>query len=119
MIGIDRPALHAAGCFCAPGALVEARRRARREHELVAEMHEARRVQSRDRSRHALVTRLAFREGFSTLTERGGVAPPPRRRSRLAPTLPEREEISRGLAAGESARGARRAGPKPASLGGP
>lgn len=42
---------------------------------------------------------------FCTLTERGGVAPPPRRRSRLALTLVEREEISRGIAAGESARG--------------
>jgi IS30 family transposase len=42
---------------------------------------------------------------FCTLTERGGVAPPPRRRSRLALTLAEREEISRGIAAGESARG--------------
>ena len=41
---------------------------------------------------------------FCTLTERGGVAPRPRRRSRLALTLPEREEISRGIAAGESAR---------------
>ncbi len=42
---------------------------------------------------------------FCTLTERGGVAPRPRRCSRLALTLPEREEISRGVAAGESARG--------------
>ena len=42
---------------------------------------------------------------FCTLTERGGVAPPPRRRSRLALALAEREEISRGIAAGESARG--------------
>jgi IS30 family transposase len=41
---------------------------------------------------------------FCTLTERGGVAPRPRRRSRLALTLAEREEISRGIAAGESAR---------------
>jgi len=34
----------------------------------------------------------------------GGVAPPERRRSRLALTLQEREEISRGVAVGESAR---------------
>ncbi len=34
----------------------------------------------------------------------GGVAPPERRRSRLALTLAEREEISRGVAVGESAR---------------
>jgi IS30 family transposase len=39
-----------------------------------------------------------------TLRERGGVAPSERRRSRLALTLAEREEISRGIAAGESAR---------------
>jgi IS30 family transposase len=54
---------------------------------------------------------------FCTLTERGGVAPPPRRRSRLALTLPEREEISRGIAAGESARGiAARLGRSPATV---
>ena len=34
----------------------------------------------------------------------GGVAPPPRQRSRLALTLAEREEISRGLAHGRSLR---------------
>jgi IS30 family transposase len=39
-----------------------------------------------------------------TLRERGGVAPAERRRSRLALTLREREEISRGVAAGETAR---------------
>lgn len=39
-----------------------------------------------------------------TLRERGGIAPPERRRGRLALTLTEREEISRGIAAGESAR---------------
>jgi IS30 family transposase len=38
------------------------------------------------------------------LSERGGIAPPPRRRSRLALTLAEREEISRGLVAGDSIR---------------
>ena len=34
----------------------------------------------------------------------GGIRPPPRRRSRLALTLTEREEISRGIAAHQSAR---------------
>src|SRR3954462_2611131 len=34
----------------------------------------------------------------------GGIAPPQRRRSRWALTLTEREEISRGLAAGDSMR---------------
>jgi IS30 family transposase len=38
-----------------------------------------------------------------TIRQRGGIAPPDRRRSRLALTLPEREEISRGVAAGHSA----------------
>jgi IS30 family transposase len=39
-----------------------------------------------------------------TIREHGGVAPRERRRSRLALTLAEREEISRGVAAGDSAR---------------
>jgi len=39
-----------------------------------------------------------------TIRKRGGVAPAERRRSRLALTLEEREEISRGVAAGDSAR---------------
>ncbi|MGI8478542.1 MAG: IS30 family transposase [Gaiellaceae bacterium] len=39
-----------------------------------------------------------------TIRQSGGVAPAERRRSRLALTLPEREEISRGVAAGDSAR---------------
>src|ERR1035437_9349415 len=39
-----------------------------------------------------------------TIRRRGGVAPSERRRSRLALTVCEREEISRGVAAGESAR---------------
>ena len=39
-----------------------------------------------------------------TIGRQGGVAPAERRRSRLALTLHEREEISRGVAAGESAR---------------
>ena len=40
----------------------------------------------------------------STIREHGGVVPPERRRSRLALTVAEREEISRGVAAGDSAR---------------
>ncbi len=39
-----------------------------------------------------------------TIRQRGGVPPAERRRSRLALTLEEREEISRGVAAGDSAR---------------
>jgi IS30 family transposase len=39
-----------------------------------------------------------------TLRERGGVAPPERRRARRALQIAEREEISRGIAAGESVR---------------
>jgi len=39
-----------------------------------------------------------------TIREHGGVAPPERRRSPLALTLQDREEISRGVAAGDSAR---------------
>lgn len=42
---------------------------------------------------------------FHVLAARGGVAPPPRTRSRRALTLTEREEISRGLARGCSLRG--------------
>ncbi len=38
------------------------------------------------------------------LVATGGVPPAPRRRSRLALTLREREEISRGLASGDSLR---------------
>jgi len=38
------------------------------------------------------------------IRQRGGLPPPERRRSRLALTLAEREEISRGVAAGASAR---------------
>lgn len=52
-----------------------------------------------------------------TLRERGGVSPPERRRSRLALTLAEREEISRGIAAEESARGiAARLGRSPSTI---
>jgi IS30 family transposase len=49
-----------------------------------------------------------FRKGsssiFSHLMPFGGIRPPPRRRSRLALTLVEREEISRGLVNGDSLR---------------
>lgn len=41
---------------------------------------------------------------FSVLAPSGGIRPPARRRSRLALTLVEREEISRGLVAGRSLR---------------
>ena len=41
---------------------------------------------------------------YCTIRRQGGVAPRERRRSRLALTLGEREEISRGIAAGRSAR---------------
>ena len=34
---------------------------------------------------------------FNQLSPSGGIRPPPRRRSRIALTLPEREEISRGI----------------------
>jgi transposase, IS30 family len=41
---------------------------------------------------------------FAHICPTGGIQPPPRRRSRLALTLAEREEISRGLAHGHSLR---------------
>jgi IS30 family transposase len=41
---------------------------------------------------------------FAHLSPSGGIRPPPRRRSRLALTLAEREEISRGLVTGDSVR---------------
>lgn len=41
---------------------------------------------------------------YCTIRQQGGVAPRDRRRSRLALTFAEREEISRGIAAGRSAR---------------
>ena len=41
----------------------------------------------------------------SVLAVSGGIEPPLRRRSRLALRLSEREEISRGLAEGQSMRG--------------
>ena len=52
-----------------------------------------------------------------TIGQRGGVAPPERRRSCLALTLQEREEVSRGVAAGDSARGiAIRLGRSPSTI---
>ena len=54
---------------------------------------------------------------YTLLAQRGGVAPTPRRRSQVVLTLPEREEISRGLCAGDSIRAmARRMGRAPSSL---
>src|SRR5512134_3542902 len=41
---------------------------------------------------------------FGVVTRNGGIAPANRRRSRLALTVTEREEISRGIAAGTSIR---------------
>src|SRR6266566_5435895 len=41
---------------------------------------------------------------FAHICPTGGIRPAPRRRSRLALTLAEREEISRGLAHGQSLR---------------
>ena len=41
---------------------------------------------------------------YFLLSSTGGIEPPPRRRSRLALSLSEREEISRGLAEGQSMR---------------
>jgi len=41
---------------------------------------------------------------FGTLGDKGGVAPPVRRRSWRCLSMTDREEISRGLAAGESFR---------------
>jgi len=50
----------------------------------------------------------AFDRGHSSISgqfvQAGGIRPPPRRRSWLALTLPEREEISRGIAGGLSLR---------------
>jgi len=42
---------------------------------------------------------------YDNVGAEGGIAPSPRRRSRLALTMTEREEISRQLAHGESLRG--------------
>ena len=49
-----------------------------------------------------------FDRGHSSIqgifAETGGISPPERKRSRLALSLEEREEISRGMVAGQSAR---------------
>ena len=39
---------------------------------------------------------------YFQISPHGGIRPPPRRRSRLALTLSEREEISRGIVSGQS-----------------
>ena len=54
---------------------------------------------------------------FNMLAPSGGIRPPPRQRSRLALTLVEREEISRGLACGLSLRAvAARLGRAPSTI---
>src|SRR5258708_9024761 len=54
---------------------------------------------------------------YFQLAPHGGIRPAPRRRSRLALTLMEREEISRGIAAAESARSmARKLGRSPSTV---
>src|SRR5256885_4470078 len=54
---------------------------------------------------------------YFQLAPHGGIRPAPRRRSRLALTLVEREEISRGIAAAESARSmARKLGRSPSTV---
>ena len=54
---------------------------------------------------------------FNMLVPTGGIRPPPRRRSRLALTLAEREEISRGLACDLSLRAiAARLGRAPSTI---
>src|SRR5258708_16876701 len=54
---------------------------------------------------------------YFQLAPHGGIRPPPRRRSRLALTLAEREEISRAIALDQSARSiARLLGRSPSSV---
>ena len=54
---------------------------------------------------------------YFQLAPHGGIRPAPRRRSKLALTLAEREEISRGIAADESARAmARKLGRSPSTV---
>lgn len=55
------------------------------------------------------IAQLLFNRRHTTISKfvvaAGGIRPPPRRRSRLALTLAEREEISRALVSGDSIRG--------------
>src|SRR6202453_5346870 len=54
---------------------------------------------------------------YFQLAPHGGIRPAPRRRSRLALTLSEREEISRGIATAQSARSvARKPGRSPSTV---
>src|ERR1039457_3275763 len=54
---------------------------------------------------------------YFQLAPHGGIRPAPRRRSRLALTLSEREEISRGIATYQSTRSmARLLGPSPSTV---
>ena len=55
----------------------------------------------------ASIARLFDRNHSSVeriIKESGGIRPPPRRRSKLVLSLAEREEISRGMVAGDSMR---------------
>ena len=53
---------------------------------------------------------------YCQVAPHGGIRPAPRRRSRLALTLPEREEISRGIAAGAGRTVLDRKGPEAAQF---
>lgn len=72
----------------------------------VAQRHELWDRYQRGESLNAIARSLGKRTSsiYSHLKPTGGIRPLPRRRSRLALTLAEREEISRGLAWGESMR---------------